>query len=158
MGFSGRKRIMFGVAALLALAACEPNVEQTSGTGTAPLNRGEVTDNRELVQPVVIGESGPRFDACQATGLIRSVAGNGELPVRAAPFDRAEQRDTLTNGDRVFICNRSHDQSWFGVVYSENGELTGACGVSSPVPSRRRYDGSCRSGWISSAFVQIRAG
>lgn len=139
------------------LAACNPNVEESSGTGTAPLNRGEVTDSSELVQPVVIGESGPRFDACQATGLVRSVAGDGRLPVRAAPFDRAAQRDTLTNGDRVFICNRSHDQSWFGVVYSQDGELSGRCGVSSPVPSERRYDGPCRSGWISSAFVQIRA-
>ncbi|NNC71734.1 MAG: hypothetical protein HKN78_02545 [Sphingomonadaceae bacterium] len=149
-----RKALMTTMAGLL-LAACEPNVEQNSGTGTAPLNRGEVTDSRELVQPVVIGESGPRFNACQATGLIRSVAGNGELPVRAAPFDRAAQRDTLTNGDRVYICNRSHDQSWFGVIYAQNGELSGSCGVSAPVASQRRYDGPCRSGWIASAFVQI---
>lgn len=150
-------RLLVLPALLAGLAACEPDVGDTSGTSTAPLNRGEVTASNELVQPVVIGESGPRFDACQATGLIRSVSGDGRLPVRAAPFSEAEQRDTLTNGDRVFICNRSHDQSWFGVIYADSRELSGSCGVSAPVSRRARYEGPCNSGWISSAFVQIRA-
>lgn len=141
----------------LALAACNPDVEQNSGSGTTPLDRGGVERSDDLVQPILIGESGPRFDACQATGVIRSVAGDGELPVRAAPFDRAELRDTLINGDRVFVCNRTHDQSWLGVVYSDGRELSGSCGVSAPVQSRRRYDGSCNSGWIQSAFVQLRS-
>lgn len=146
---------VFAVAT--ALAACNPNVEEESGTGTAPLNRGEIEANDDLVQSVVIGESGPRFDACQATGIVRSVAGDGRLPVRAAPFSEAEQRDSLTNGDSVFVCNRTHDQSWFGIVYSESRELTGVCGVSSPVSRRSRYEGPCSSGWVSSAFIQLRA-
>lgn len=142
---------------LLLLAACNPNVEQTSGTGTQPLNRGEVENSRDLVQPVVIGESGPRFDACQWTGLVRSVSGDGVLDVRAAPFDEARQVGSLTNGDQVFVCGRSHDQSWFAIIFTGNGELSGTCGVSAPVASRRRYDGPCDSGWVSSAFIQLRA-
>ncbi|MBC7985449.1 MAG: hypothetical protein H7X93_02075, partial [Sphingomonadaceae bacterium] len=79
------------------------------------------------------------------------------LPVRAAPFANARQSDALDNGDAVFLCARSHDQDWFGVVYDEAGEITGACGVSEPVPSRRAYDGPCRSGWVPSAFVRLTA-
>lgn len=145
------------MASAAALAACNPDVEQTSGSNTAPLNRGEVVDSRELVQPVVIGESGPRFDACQWSGLVRSVSGDGALPVRAAPFAEAAQRDTLTNGDMVYVCNRSHDQDWLGVVYADTRELTGTCGVSAPVSARRAYEGPCGSGWVSSAFIQLRA-
>jgi hypothetical protein len=139
------------------LAACNPDVEQTSGTATRPPDRGDVENSRDLVQPVVIGESGPRFDACQWTGLVRSVSGDGRLPVRAAPFDEAVQMGSLANGDQVFVCGRSHDQSWFAIVYTEDGDLSGSCGVSAPVPSRRRYDGPCESGWVSSAFIQLRA-
>lgn len=142
-------------ASLLALTACNPNVEQNSGSGTAPMDRGGGAGSDELVQPVVVGQFGPRFDACQATGLVRSVS--GELPVRAAPFDRGRQLGTVSNGDRVFVCNRSHDQSWLAIVYSENGEISGTCGVSVPVASRREYDGPCLSGWVSSAFIQLRA-
>lgn len=142
-------------AGLLALTACNPNVEQNSGSGTAPMDRGGGGSSDELVQPVVVGQFGPRFDACQATGVVRAVS--GVLPVRAAPFDRAQQRDTLSNGDRIFVCNRSHDQSWLAIVYTENGEISGTCGVSVPVASRREYDGPCRSGWVSSAFIQLRA-
>ncbi|MEQ9661220.1 MAG: hypothetical protein RLN87_01575 [Parasphingopyxis sp.] len=143
--------------ALFALAACNPNVEQTSGTGTQPLNRGEVNVDNDLVQPIVIGEAGPRFDACQATGVVQSVSGDGQLPVRAAPFEEARQTGTLTNGDAVYICNRTHDQRGFGIVYAESGELSAACGVSAPVASRRRYEGPCESGWVSSAFIRVRA-
>ena len=142
---------------LSLLAACNPDVEQTSGTGTTPLNNGAVEASDDLVQPIVIGESGPRFDACQATGVVQSVAGNGQLPVRAAPLPEARQRDALTNGDRVFVCNRSHDQDWFGVIYSDERVLSGACGVSAPVSRRMRYDGSCESGWVASAFIRLRA-
>lgn len=142
-------------ASLLVLTACNPNVEQNSGSGTAPMDRGGGGSSNELVQPVVVGQFGPRFAACQATGLVRSVS--GELSVRAAPFDQARQRGTLTNGDRVFVCNRSHDQSWLAIVYTEDGEISGSCGVSVPVTSRREYDGPCLSGWVSSAFIQLRA-
>lgn len=139
----------------MMLAACNPDVEQNSGSGTMPIDRGGGDRSNELVQPVVVGQFGPRFDACQATGLVRGVS--GELPVRAAPFDQARQRDTLGNGDRVFVCNRSHDQSWLAIVYTENGEISDICGVSVPVASRREYDGPCLSGWVSSAFIQLRA-
>jgi hypothetical protein len=156
-GFVKRLVVLLILAGASTLAACNPDVEQNSGSGTVPLDRGEVSNSNELVQPVVVGQFGPRFDACQATGQVRSVSGEGVLAVRAAPFDRARQLDTITNGDRVFVCNRSHDQSWLAIVYTENGEISGTCGVSAPVASRRQYEGPCRSGWVASAFIQLRA-
>jgi len=144
------------VAGALALSACNPDVEQTSGSGTAPLDRGEVIRSDELVQPVIVGQFGPRFDACQATGQVRSPSGQAALAVRAAPFERARQIDGITVGMRVFVCNRSHDQSWLAVVYTEEGELGGVCGVSEPVRSRRAYEGPCLSGWVNSAFIRLR--
>ncbi|WP_299323311.1 hypothetical protein [Parasphingopyxis sp.] len=149
--------LVFAVmAGALALASCNPNVEQTSGSGTAPLDRGEVERSDELVQPVVVGQFGPRFNACQATGQVQSLGGQAALAVRAAPFDRARQLDSITVGMRVFVCNRSHDQSWLAIVYTEAGELSATCGVSEPIGSRRAYDGPCLSGWVNSAFIQLR--
>lgn len=130
-------------------------------------------------QPVRIGEGGPRFDACQAVGRVQ---GRGALDVLAAPFDDAEQVDQLAEGQNVWICTRSIDQQWFGIVYDEeagtpeprpdeNGVETrnpppamipsrgpGDCGVSSPVRSKRVYDGPCKSGWVESTFVRLIAG
>ncbi len=152
-----KHRSVFAImAGALALAACNPNVEQNSGSGTAPLNRGEVDRSDELVQPVVVGQFGPRFAACQATGQVRTLGGQAALGVRAAPFNRASQLDSITVGMRVFVCNRSHDQSWLAIVYTEEGDLSPSCGVSEPVNARRPYDGPCLSGWVNSAFIQLR--
>jgi hypothetical protein len=80
------------------------------------------------------------------------------LPVRAAPFDAAAESDAIPAGARFFVCSRSHDQRWLGVVWKETGELSAECGVSSPVTSRRAYAGPCRSGWVQAAFVKLIAG
>jgi hypothetical protein len=32
------------------------------------------------------------------------------------------------------------------------------CGVGEPIAAPRGYTGPCKSGWVSSAFVQARAG
>ena len=110
--------------------------------------------------PVRIGELGPNFNACNAAGTSRQFdqpAGEG-LQVRAGPFDAADQTGEIPAGARFFICTRSIDQRWLGVVYDEAGALSPTCGVSRPVTSRRGYEGPCRSGWVSSAFVKQIAG
>jgi hypothetical protein len=61
-------------------------------------------------------------------------------------------------GARFYVCARSLDQKWFGIVHDESGALAPRCGVSDPVAATRAYDGPCRSGWVSSAFVKLIAG
>jgi hypothetical protein len=80
------------------------------------------------------------------------------LTVRSAPFENSAESGAVPAGARFFICSRSHDQRWLGVVYDESGALAPACGVSRPAASRRAYEGPCRSGWVSSALVKQIAG
>ena len=136
-------------ALFLALAACGGEaIEQNDGAATR--------DGRAASQlspsavPVRIGELGPNFPACNAVGAIRR-AGDAAIPVRAAPFEAADR--TGEAAGRFFICARSLDQKWFGIVYGGD-----ACGVSAPVPRRVEYAGPCRSGWVSSALVRLVAG
>ena len=108
--------------------------------------------------PVRIGEMGANFDACGTAGTTRHLDGGATLAVRAAPFEAAAETGRMPAGARFFICARSHDQRWLGVVYNDAGSLGPECGVSSPVTSRRDYGGPCRSGWVPSAFVKLIAG
>ncbi|CAA9535069.1 MAG: hypothetical protein AVDCRST_MAG23-1324 [uncultured Sphingosinicella sp.] len=108
--------------------------------------------------PVRVGELGASFDACGAAGTTRHLDAGETLPVRAAPFETSPEIGRVAAGTQFFICTRSHDQRWMGIVYEDGGTLSPACGVSSPVASRGSYEGPCRSGWISSAFVKLIAG
>ncbi len=108
--------------------------------------------------PVRIGELGPNFDACATAATTRHLAAGAPLQVRAAPYDAAAEAGAIPGGTQFFVCTRSHDQRWMGVVYAEDGTLAATCGVSSPVTGRRDYEGPCRSGWVSSAFVKLIAG
>jgi hypothetical protein len=107
--------------------------------------------------PVRIGELGSSFDACGTLGTTRNIAAGGTLAVRAAPFDAAQEDGGIAADARFFVCARSHDQKWLGVVFPQDGDLA-ACGVSSPVPARRDYAGPCESGWVPAPFVKLVAG
>lgn len=109
-------------------------------------------------RPVRIGELGPNFAACAAAGTTRNLKPGEALTVRSAPFDNSAESGSVSAGARFFICTRSHDQKWFGIVHDEDGSLSGRCGVAEPVTRRRDYDGPCRSGWVQSAFVKVIAG
>jgi len=108
--------------------------------------------------PVRIGEGGERFAACQGSGRITQRGMEAPIPVYAAPFENAQQIDRLGNADAVYICARSHDQKWLGVVYAEDRQPRAPCGVTAPVPRRQDYAGPCRSGWVPSIFVRLVAG
>lgn len=159
----------------LALTACSETIkveEDLAGTQTSssnPTGRGERTEINPAERPVRIGLGGPRFDACQAVGRIQGLQGR-ELDVLIAPFDTADKKDSIKQGQQVWICTRSHDQQWHGIVYDdatgdslESGDAQanfgpGECGVSSPTRSKRNYDGPCKSGWVESNFVKLIAG
>lgn len=104
--------------------------------------------------PVRIGELGPSFAACGTAGTTRR---NGPLEVQAAPFENADSVGEIAAGARFFVCTRSIDQRWMGVVYADSGLLDEACGVSTPVPSRRAYAGACHSGWVAASAVKLVA-
>jgi hypothetical protein len=144
---------------LISLAACggEP-IATENVTGGPPSVRTDAVPIAPGAVPVRIGELGASFAACSAAGTSRNVAAGQGLQVRAAPFETVAVSGAIPAGARFFVCTRSHDQRWFGVVYEESGALSPACGVSQPIAARRNYDGPCRSGWVSSAFVKVIAG
>ena len=141
----------------LVLPACgEPAVVANRGAETAVnVSADTVT---AAARPVRIGELGPNFAACSAAGTTRNLKSGEALPVREAPFENAQESGSVPGGARFFICTRSLDQKWFGIVADEGGTLAERCGVSEPVTGRRDYEGPCRSGWVQSAFVKVIAG
>lgn len=155
-----RRAPLLLLLALTALAACGEAVKDDHFAQDLTAERTEPASAQSAAVPVRIGEFGPNFNACNAAGTSRNPdpASGDRLLVRAAPFDTAAETGAVPAGARFFICSRSHDQRWLGIVYDDAGALAPACGVSRPVFSRRGYEGPCRSGWVSSAFVRQIAG
>lgn len=151
-------RRIFPLLALL-LAACggEP-VRDDHFANDVVAERGDPAKVTSQAVPVRIGDLGPSFDACSAAGTTRRVGADATLPVRAAPFETAAQTARIEPGHRFFVCARTHDQKWFGIVFDADGALSESCGVSSPVTAGQPYPGPCSSGWIASAFVKVIAG
>lgn len=108
--------------------------------------------------PVRIGDLGPNFAACNAAGTTRHLDAGASLPVRASPFDNAGQTGAVPASARFFVCSRSIDQKWFGIVYDADGKLAARCGVTEPADNRHDYKGPCQSGWVQSAYVKLIAG
>ncbi len=106
---------------------------------------------------VTIGEGGAGLSACVARGKVinLSPAGQPYLPVRAAPFAEAQEIARLDNGATMFVCTRSMDQGWRGVIIPPADQPDTDCGVRAPVAVARAYAGPCRSGWVPAAFVQL---
>ena len=141
----------------LALAACgDPaKITNRAAENEADSAAAVVTPGARAVR---IGELGPNFRACSAAGTTRNLKAGEALPVRSAPFETASETGRVASGARLFICTRSLDQKWFGIVFDEGGALAERCGVSEPVTRRRDYDGPCNAGWVQSAFVKVIAG
>lgn len=144
---------------LLSLAACGEPVDDNHFANDVDQPRAEPERTTPEVMAVRIGEGGSSFSACAAAGTTRHIdaATGGTMMVRAAPFDTADETGAIPAGGRFFICSRSIDQRWMGVVYDSSGQLSPGCGVSSPVATRRDYDGPCQAGWVPSAFVKLIA-
>jgi len=156
-----RAALLLSLSSLLASCGEQaPNGQGPEGSTTPPYVR-EQTDNSLLSQletPVRVGELGPSFAACNARGATRDRGEAGPIAVRAAPYDSAAEIDRLAPGSEFFICTRSQDEHWFGIVYDEGGHATERCGVGGPIVPRRDYLGPCAAGWISSARVRLASG
>ncbi|MEH6757584.1 MAG: hypothetical protein V7676_08735 [Parasphingorhabdus sp.] len=159
--------ICFSVSACSETTKVSDDLPESRSDVDNPTGRTARIDSSPGERPVRIGEGGPRFDACPSVGKITNLR-NGELKVLIAPFDSAKQSDSLSEGQFVHICTRSHDQQWLGIVYEKvsapdaQGEDVAQefvdCGLSTPVRSKRNYEGPCESGWVESTFVKLVAG
>lgn len=147
---------------LLALSACGERAahNEAGGATTPPYVRAESDPPllREASVPVRVGELGPGFAACNARGATRDRTGATPVAVRAAPFEATRVGDRLAPDAEFFICARTHDQRWFGIVYDEGGQAGESCGVSAPVSRRGDYRGPCASGWVASAQIRLISG
>ncbi len=149
------------LAAVLILAGCARQSpagnDSTVAISDAALSPG--------ISPVRIGNTGAGFAACGTTGVVVNLSPGGVsyLPLRAAPFAEAQEIARLGNGAPLYLCSRSIDQKWQGVVVPPDTGPDAApaatpdtdCGVSAPVAAPTAYAGPCRSGWVASDFVRI---
>lgn len=160
--------MLLGSFLVASCADPEPTRQREPG-GQAAGERLGPSDVSPTARPVSIGEGGPRFAACQGRGRVGGLR-ESDLAVREAPFDSAKQIGSLQDGAHVFVCTRSLDQQWLGVVIgdarpaarpdgnTDEGEAVTSppaadCGVTAPVRSKRAYAGPCPSGWVESTFV-----
>ena len=156
-----RTRLFPTLALLLLVSACRGEDRWNVGEGSSTPRYQRLDDDPTLlgntIVAVRVGELGPSFAACNSEGTARDFAGGGAISVRAAPFDQARETGQLGAGVRFFICSRSIDQRWLGIVFDPSGQL-GRCGVSAPSRGGRDYEGPCESGWVPSAQVQLVSG
>eukprot|EP01037_Dinobryon_pediforme_P028167 gene28167-31330_t len=110
------------------------------------------------VQPVRVGEGGPAFRACASVGQVVNLSPAGEryLAVRTAPFAEADEVVRLGDGAKMYLCSRSLDQRWQGVVVPPADAPTSDCGVTTSLAGPRAYAGPCKSGWVLSGFYRVR--
>lgn len=149
---------------MLMLAACSQSsdvMEELPNSSLAGRERETVPEARmEAAQrrPVTVGEDGPRFPACGGLGQATDARG---VAVRAAPFSNAAEMGRMAAGTRAFVCTRSIDQRWLGVVIppasdpADNASPPVDCGIGDPVDRKQAYAGPCPSGWVSSAAIRL---
>jgi hypothetical protein len=147
----------------LMLAGCGGRAgenQRAEGSTTPPYVRDESDPSllNSAEQPVRVGELGPNFRACNARGAVRDRGPQEPVPVRAAPYEAAGEIDRIGQGAEFFICSRTQDQRWFGIVYDENKRASERCGVDGPIAERRDYRGPCAAGWVQSARVRLISG
>ena len=87
--------------------------------------------------------------ACPLQATVTGLRGGNSLAVRAGPGTGFARVDRLGNGNRVFLCDRSGDAGWAGIVYG-----AADCGLSAPITPPRAYAGACRSGWVRSNYLR----
>ena len=98
--------------------------------------------------PVMVGTS---LSAC-SVGVVANLSTNGSLAVRDGPGASFTRRAQLGNGSRVFLCDRSGDGGWLGIVTAK-GSTADCHIVLRPSAPPAAYTGTCLSGWISARYV-----
>tara|TARA_B110001454_G_scaffold122548_1_gene114389 strand:- start:4712 stop:5110 length:399 start_codon:yes stop_codon:yes gene_type:complete len=116
-----------------------------------------IVSNAQAKVPVKYGVD-ENVDACSTLGHVEHLSSgpDGFLAVKDAPNIKALRIDKIFNGQKLWICDESKDGKWLGVVYTSDAKLN--CGVSSPIETRKKYPGPCKSGWVSKKYVTVDAG
>jgi hypothetical protein len=91
--------------------------------------------------------------ACPRRGAVANLSASGTLTVRKGPATSYAKIDALKNGQPVFFCDWSADETWVGVVYPPAGG--GDCGVDKPQKDAGPYTGTCKVGWINAKYVTV---
>lgn len=140
---------------MLSLSAC--NGHDKPAADSPGTNVDTPTTLNPGAQPVTVGENGAGVAACIARGRVVNLSPGGQpyLPVRAAPFAEAIETARLTNGARVFVCSRSINQAWRGIIIPPADHPDADCGVTAPIASAQPYAGPCQSGWVANAFLEL---
>jgi uncharacterized protein YgiM (DUF1202 family) len=95
--------------------------------------------------PIRVGGE-PDLDACNL-GIVRGLRKNGFLAVRSGPSTKYRTIDRLQNGDRVYLCDTRNKGRWVGIVYGDDKCSHRNINISSIIPKREIYRGSCNTGW-----------
>ena len=101
--------------------------------------------NAPLAVTVGGSESG---GACPLQATVTGLQGSS-LAVRAGPGTKFDRVDKLNNGARVYLCDRTGEAGWVGIVYG-----SGDCGLAAPINPPRAYAGNCRAGWVRSNYLR----
>ena len=98
--------------------------------------------------------------ACSSGGETITPAGSAEtsVSVHNGPDGTYSALESIPVGSKGYICDRQGE--WLGIVYSndDKSELSEACGVEAPWPSRMPYSGPCRSGWVRASHFKQTSG
>lgn len=136
---------------LLGVAACSALIRPDTAGAVEPVE----------ARPVMVGDDNGYEDACSTLGRVAGLNPRGDnfLAVRAIPSTAGAMIAKLKPGHIVWMCDQTNDGAWHGVVFQpdDGGEGYADCGVSSPAPYGR-YRGPCRSGWVSSRYIELLAG
>jgi hypothetical protein len=131
------------------VAECKVRGGTWSGGGPgAYAGAGEPTTGGPIAVTVG-GESGA--PACPLKGTVGGLSKGSTLSVRAGPGTAFARLDRLAGGSRVFLCDRSGETGWVGIVYGGAGS---DCGLAAPITPPRAYAGTCRAGWVRSDYLR----
>lgn len=120
-------------------------------------------------QPVVLRAlelDGEKIAPGGAVGHVINLkkGGDGYVSVRAAPTTKASERDRLTLGTHVILVaepDGNRKTPFTSIIYdpdNREGALMDRCGLPEGPPYfEGLYTGPCKSGWVSSRFVEVLA-
>lgn len=146
------KQILLIPALALTLSACGKPDEVALTKGDEAF-KGQMVDGElraVAARPVMIGEGGPRAQACA-----RSVT----LPDDAAVtvhWSNAVGPAKATVSGEIWACEV--DGAWTGVIFPAFGQGADNCRAAERLASPREYQGPCRWGWVETAVIAAAAG
>lgn len=145
------------VAYLLGQRTAASPAEPVEPEPTETASDAPAEPSAPVAHAVRIGRDGPHASACDRIGRVANLpGGSGDfLAVREAPAAAAKRIDKLTDDAPFFVCDRSGDGAWRGIVYLGDGTLPSddRCGLADSVGSVRPYSGACLTGWVSARYV-----